>query len=420
MKLLNKGLLALTAVAMMALQTACTDEESALGIDLVDTATLYDGITDTIYADTAWTELEDSLLTSNYSFGIIGNYSDATFGKVSSWLYTQIALPPNTNDIAFDQSLVIDSVVMTLAKSQLFPDTSRTYNFHFEVMQLAEPLVSDTSFYAENTLPVDESKVFYNGTVVVGERDTVISFKLHPSFYSVIRRTATAEEFIQQTKGLRVRLTSAGDEGMVSIDFSSSNTSLRAFYHYTSGSDTTQGFYTFLLGAGTSHFTHFEHDYTGTLFNGHPRLPGTLRLYLEPMGGHQVRLSFDRAIRAFLEEHPWAVIHHAELLLSLSPESPAMHPDQILALGKQADGSDAYIDDLIDLYTLSGYDGTYHEEGNLYRMRVTQHLQGLLRQGEDRGLLLLLNSRRNAAQRAIFHGTLSEDKRPRIVFVYTE
>ncbi|MBR1549363.1 MAG: DUF4270 family protein [Bacteroidales bacterium] len=419
MKFINKGLLALTAVAMMAFQTACTDEESALGIDLVDTATLYDGLTDTLYADTAWTEYEDSLLTSNYSFGIIGNYTDATFGKVSSWLYTQIALPPNTNDIAFDNSLEIDSVVMTLAKSQLFPDTSRTYNFHIEVMQLAEPLLSDTSYYAENTLPVDASKVFFDGTVAVGERDTVISFKLDPAFYSVIRRTATAEEFIQQTKGLRVRLTGAGDEGMVSIDFSSSTTSLRAHYHYTNGTDTTLGFYTFLLGAGTAHFTHFEHDYTGTLFNGRPRLPGTLRLYLEPLGGHQVRLSFDRDIRAFREAHPWAVIHHAELVMSLSPESPAMHPDQILALGKQSDGTDAYIDDLIDLYTLSGYDGSYHEDGNYYRMRVTQHLQGLMRKGEDPGMLLLLNSRRNAAQRAVFYGTLS-DKRPRIIFVYTE
>ena len=64
MKFIDKGILALMAVAMMAFQTACTDEESALGIDLVDTTTLYDGMMDTIYADTAWTEYEDSLLTS--------------------------------------------------------------------------------------------------------------------------------------------------------------------------------------------------------------------------------------------------------------------------------------------------------------------------------------------------------------------
>ena len=421
MKIINKGLLALAAVALMAFQTACTDEESALGIDLVDTATLYNGQTDTLYADTAWTEYEDSLLTSNYSFGIIGNYHDVTFGKVSSWLYTQIALPPNTNDIAFDHSLVMDSVVLTLAKTQLFPDSSRTYNFHFEVVQLAEALKSDTSFYATSTLPVasQPSKVFFDGNVSVGERDSVISLKLRPSFYNVIYRTATAEEFIEQTKGLRVRITSEGDEGMVTIDFSSAATCLRAHYHYANGNDTTVGFYTFLLGAGTAHFTHFEHDYSGTLFNGRPKLPGTLRLFLEPMGGHQVRLSFNRDLQAFHEAHPWAVIHHAELIMPLAPESPALHPDQIITLGRLVDSTDAYIDDLIDLYTLTGYDGSYHEDGNYYRMRVTQHLQGLMRQGEDRGLLLLLNSQRNAAQRAIFNGTGTAN-RPRIIFVYSE
>jgi len=419
MKTINKGLLALTAMAMMVLPTACTDEESALGIDLVDTATLYNELTDTLYVDSAWTEYEDSLLTSNYSFGIIGNYTDATFGKVSSWLYTQIALPPNTNDISFDNSLVIDSVVLTLAKNQLFPDSSRVYNFHFEVKQLAQPLLSDTSFYAVNTLPVDESKVFYDGKVSVSEHDTVVRLKLKPTINSVIRRTATAEEFIEQTKGLRVCLTNAGDEGMVSIDFSSSTTGLRAHYHYVNGNDTTQGFYTFLLGAGTSHFTHFEHDYTGTLFANHNQLPGTLRLYLEPMGGHRIRMNFDHDLQSFRQKHPWAVIHHAELVMPLAPESPELHPDQILTLGKQTDGSDAYIDDLIDLYTLSGYDGTYHEDGNYYRMRVTQHIQGLLRQGKDPGLLLLLNSRRNAAQRAIFYGT-STSNQPHIIITYSE
>jgi hypothetical protein len=55
-------------------------------------------------------------------------------------------------------------------------------------------------------------------------------------------------------------------------------------------------------------------------------------------------------------------------------------------------------------------------------MRITQHLQGLLRQGTDRGNLLLLNSRRHAAPRAILYGNGIADttQRPRIVFIYSE
>lgn len=399
--------------------TSCMDEESALGISLADTSMLYHGKTDTLYADNAWTEREDSLLTSNYSFGILGNYTDPTFGKVSSVLYTQIALPANANNISFSDDLVIDSVVLTLTKNEIFPDTAGVYNFHFEVMQLAEALVSDTMFYATNSLPVNESAVFFNGNVTVTNADSLISLKLNSTINPVIHRTATAEEFIAQTKGLRIRLTSAGDEGLIGIDFSMATTCLRTYYHYASSDTTNSGFYTFLMGAGTSHFTHFEHDYSGTLFASGDKIPGTVRLYLEPMAGHQIRMSFNRDLQAFHAAHPWAVIHHAELIMPVAPESPTLWPDQILTLGHMEDSTDFYINDLTDLYTLSGYDGSHHEEGNYYRMRVTQHLQTLLRQGKDPGLLLLLNSRRHSAQRAIFNG-IGTTNRPRIVFVYSE
>ena len=411
--------LAIVLGMMIPLMTSCVDEESELGLSLVDTTMLYNGKADTLYADNAWTEYEDSLLTSNYSFGIIGNYTDPTFGKVSSELYTQIALPSNANNISLDSSLIIDSVILTLTKSQLFPDTGRVYNFHFEVKQLAEALISDTQFYAESTLPVDENAVFFDGNVRVSNRDTTIRLVLDTSIYSVLHQTATAEEFIKNTKGLRVKITTAGDEGLVSIDFSSSKTCLRAFYHYQYGTTTTQGYYTFLMGAGTSHFTHFEHSYSGTPFASGNKISGAMRLYLEPLAGQRIRMSFDNGIQTFSKAHPMAVIHHAELIMPLAPESPLLKPDQILTLGKQADNSDVYIDDLIDLHTLSGYDGTYHEDGNYYRMRITQHVQGLLREGKDRGILLLLNSRRHAAQRAIFNG-INTTNRPKIAIVYTE
>ena len=414
-----KTLLTIAAVALTATFTSCVDEESALGIGLADTTLLYNGQTDTLYADQAWTEFEDSLLTSNYSYGIIGNYSDNVFGKVSSVLYTQIALSANSTNISFGNELVIDSVVLSLTKSALFPDTGGVYNFHFEVKQLAEALVKDSLYYASSTLPVDENAVFFDDDVRVSMGDTIISLRLNPSFYPVIHRTATAEEFIEQTKGLRIRITDAGDAGMVSIDFSSATTCLRTYYHYTEGSSTSTGFYTFLMGAGTSHFTHFEHNYSGTVFASGDKVTGSFRLYLEPLGGQQIRMSFDRDLQAFHAAHPWAVIHHAEIILPLAPETPTLLPDQIITLGREGDSTDAYINDLIDLYTLSGYDGSYHEDGNYYRIRATQHVQGLLRQGNDPGFLFVLNSRRHSAQRAIFNG-LGTTNRPRIILVYSE
>ena len=78
---------------------SCNDDESDLGMNLVDQGTLYKGITDTIYATSAVTRFDDSLRTSDYSFGIIGNYGDLTFGSVTSSLFTQIALFSTDNSI---------------------------------------------------------------------------------------------------------------------------------------------------------------------------------------------------------------------------------------------------------------------------------------------------------------------------------
>lgn len=409
----------LFALFCLAPLVSCTDEESDLGIGLIDTTTLYEGFSDTLYADNAWSELEDSLQTSNLSFGIIGNYHDATFGKVSSTIYTQLALPANANDIAFD-SMVIDSVVLSFAKAQLFPDTSATYHFRFEVKQLAEAQLSDTTYYSFDELPVDEATLFFNHTVPVTYYDSVVSLKLDTSINSVIRRSATAEDFIAETKGLRIRILNSSDEGMVTVDFSSSNTCLKAYYHYVYDNDTITGVYTFLLGTGTSHFTHFSHDYSGTIFASGNPVPGTYRLYLDPMAGHRVRLKFDNAIQAFHAAHPWAVIHYAELLLPVAAEAlDTDQPEQLLTLGRDDNGKDWYIDDLINVHDLVGYDGTFHSDLGLYRIRVAQHLQGLLRLGHDPGFMIQISASRHAAQRTILNG-LSTTNKPRIAIVYSE
>ena len=89
-------------------------------------------------------------------------------------------------------------------------------------------------------------------------------------------------------------------------------------------------------------------------------------------------------------------------------------PDMLVAV-RQVDGMDTYINDLLS----SGIDGRYHADGNYYRMRVSQHLQGLLRDGGDAGMRLVLDSRRSSAANVVLAG--SQAANPiRIAFVYSE
>lgn len=394
----------------------CTDEESELGMNLVDGSTLYRGNLATLTADRALSVRDDSLLTSNYSYGIIGNYQDAVFGRVSATLYTQIALETNTTSINLADN-IIDSVVLTLVKDKTYPDTTDTYNFHFEVMQLAEALQTDSVYYSHDTLPVVATAKYFDQSITVTPTDTVLRLKLDNAIHTVLNQSGSSEEFVNATKGLRIRLTDAGDMGMLGINFAADSTCLTV-YHRFDANDDVDSKYSFRLGSGSAHFVNFKHDYTGSTTGGADSLDGSTVLYLEPMGGYNILISFDSAIRAFAEAHPTATLHHAEMLLPVA--SSTMLPDRVLAVDKQADGNEVYIDDLMmDIITMGRFDGTYDASRNCYRLRVTQHVQGMLREKADTGTLLVLNSRRSSAERVLLNG-LSNPDHIRIELTYSE
>ena len=410
-----KSFIFFAAVLAALLPTACTDDESGIGLSLIDPTTQYNGLHDTLYADFAYSLRDDSLLTSNYSFGIIGNYADASFGKVSSTLYTQIALATLDNSINLTEA-TFDSVVLSLWVDGLYPDTAVDYNFHFEVMQLAEPVLSDTTYFSFQSMPVNESRKFFDGNVTVHAHDSIVRLKLGGDIISVINQPADSkEEFIDKTKGLCIRIVADGDQGMLGIDFSNTLTRLSAYYNMY-GNDSNE--YKFEIGAGAAHFTHFEHDYTGTAF-GADSIGGAQRMYLEPLAGYNARIVFNNQLQAFHQAHPTATVHHAELLMPVDASATGLRPDRILALRKSENGNDNYINDLIDPYTLSGFDGKYDEARGCYRLRVTQHVQGMLRRGEDLGTLLVLNSRRSDAASTIINGHLAANP-IRIEIIFSE
>ena len=403
-------LAALALTAVMAI--ACADEESDLGLGLEDPSTLYSGCLDTLYASDACSLLDDSLMTTGYSFGIIGNYTDATYGTVSSVLYTQIALPPASSSIDFSQ-VTIDSVMLCLTTNGLYPDTAATYSFHFEVKQLAEAVHSDSLYYSTSQIPVDEGTTFFDGTVSVGPTDTVVRLRMDDAIRTVLAQQGTADEFIEATRGLRIRIVPDGDMGMMGINFAAVSTGLTTYYRYNT--DSLESQYTFIIGDGATHFTNFGHNYSGTVFASADSVGGAQRLYLEPMAGHRVVLNFDAAVRAFAEAHPRAAIHHAELQLQPDASADANRPERIIGMHKVG-GQDSYINDFL---TTSG-DGTYNTADGRYRLRVSQHLQGLLRDGTDHGIHLVLDARRSAAQRTVLCGTQNRSTAPRIVIVYSE
>lgn len=396
-----------TAALLLAICTlaACADEESDLGASLMGGSAIYNGKSCTMYADTAYSLRDDSLITAGNTKIVIGNYTDATFGTVSAEYYTQITLPSTNQNIDFGE-VAIDSVVLSLAIDSLFPDTSLTYNMHFEVMHLAEALSADSTYHSFCSVPVDAGGVLYSGTKQVTGCAGVVNLVLGGSINNILGLTANSDEFATLTKGLRIKIVAASsDDGMLAVDLSQTATRIRAHYRY--GDDTA--YYDFSISNGI-HFTHFAHNYSGTVVNGQKSVDGGSRLYLEPLAGYNAVVSFDRAIRVFREEHPLAVVHRAELVLPVATEAPAKLPQRLIATtGKR------YITD----YISAGVDGYYNSDNKYYRLRIPLHVQELLRSGFDNGTKLLIDSRSSVATRTILNGCNETDK-PRIELEYTE
>lgn len=422
MKFFAKRCFLLLAVATILLPMACTEKETDLGVNLNDPFTLYSGVRDTVDFS-AWTVYDDSLSASGYAAAVVGNYcvNDPNFGNVTAVAYSQIAAPKEGVRIA--DEVVFDSVVMTLVIDTVYPimPDSTPRPMHVKIMQLAQPLLGDTNYYTAQ--PLEESNsCFFDGTVVYYADS--LRLRMNENIYSVLRQTCSQADFLNIVKGVSIRLAPEDNNMLVTVDFSATNTRLTLYYHTPTAENLR---FEFVMNSEAAHAMYYHHDYSGTPLasfasNRRDSIPGTQKLYLEPLGGTMVRLHMNEFVTSFHKKHPNAVIHYAELILPVSSESDTSHPVRILALKCSTKGQSTYITDanvLVNNYTYSGFDGYYNREKQQYRLRVTRHLQELLREGHDYGTDLVIDGRRSSAFRTIINGT-EADKPIMIDFIYSE
>lgn len=417
-----KKLLFPLGLLLLLMPCACTEDESDLGVNLQDPFTLYNGIRDTAYV-TACTLYDDSLLTSGFTTGVFGNYSDATFGDVEAVLYSQISIPQDGVRIA--ESVQIDSVVMTLVIDTVFParTDSTPVPLHIVINQLAEALRSDSTYRSTDRL--EESSTCFFDSVVYFTVDS-LRLPLRPEVYPVLQRESPSPaDFIKQTKGFALHL-DRSDHKLVTVNLAATNTRITVYYR-NPDIDTNARQFTFIINGDAAHSMYFSHNYSGTplaLFaqNKSDTLSGSQQLYLEPLGGTRVRLSLQPFLNNFYAQHPTAVIHYAELLLPVYDTTDTQTPVRILAMKKGADGSLIYVTDanvLTNSYTYAGFDGYYDREKHHYRLRITRHLQELMRTGRDYGTELIIDARRSSGFRTVLNGS-DVDNPVRVDFVYTD
>lgn len=417
-------------VAVLFVAGSCTEKETDLGIELQDPNTFYDGVADTAYG-VAYTVYDDSLLTSGLSSVLLGCYSDNLFGNSEAVLFTQVA-SPNGEGVAFDSYCRIDSVVLSLAITEIYSSSpsSKSYrDLHFEVYQLAQGLMTDSAYYADDEIPVGDN-CFFNDVVRVEESDTmVVDLKLNSSILPLLNNQTylTAADFDQAMKGVRIRLVNDGTPQIATVNLAAAATRMTVYYAYENGEESVYRTYEFTIGHSATHFSQYKNHYIGALAtfnnNRNDSIDGSQYLYLSPMGGTNVKLDFNAFVQQFKNDHPFAIIHYAELLLPVADIAMDKKPDMLAALKCYSDGTVMNIPDMYDALTYQGFDGSYNAETGCYRLRITQHLQKMLRNGVDYGTLVILNGRRSSPAHTVLNGydpTATANRSLRIHFVYSE
>lgn len=409
-------------VLLFLLPAACTEKESDLGLDLQDPFSLYDGIRDTAYM-TGCTIFDDSLWTAGYQYGIFGDYEDDVFGSVTSVIYSQITIS-STTGINLTDDVIIDSVVMTLVIDSLYPvvPDSTPVPLHIIINQLEEPLRDSVyhASYSSQSLS-DNGVCFFDGTVTYIADS--IRLRMNEDIYPVLRQNCTTDEFAERVKGFSLKLAENSNR-MVTVDFTATNTRLTLYYH-TANVESLR--YIFVINADAGHSMYFNHDYTGKAIapianHTVDSIAGDQLLYLEPLGGTRVRLNLQPFLNSFRKAHPWAVVHYAELQLPVSDVDDTKRPLRLLAGRNHAQGPMTMVTDAdftVNPYTYGGFGGYYNKEKGYYRMRVTRHLQELLRSGVDYGTELYIDARRSTAYRTVLNGTATANP-VKVVFVYSE
>lgn len=420
---IKKLLLLPLGLLMMLAPCACTEEESDLGVNLQDPFTIYSGVRDTAYMS-ACTVLDDSLSVSGYTGAVIGNWEDTAFGSVSAVLYTQVAT--SKDGVRIPDSIIFDSVVMTLVIDTMRPvlPDSTLMQLHLTVRQLAEPLRGDSNYYSNQGLPLgtllfDNSVPYYTGT-------DSLRFNMGEAIYPILKKECSQAEFLEWSKGLAITLT---DNVMLSVNLAATNTRLTAYYRMNEA-DTAHRHFDFVINSEAAHSMYYRHEFGNAAHSPikplydrtQDSIDGKHRVYLEPLGGTRVRLNLQGWIDGFRKQHPTAVIHYAELVLPISDTTQTELPVRIMAMKKNGAGELVYVTDadvLTNQYTYAGFDGYYHKDRHCYRLRVTRHLQELMRSGQDYGTELVIDGRRSTPFSVALRG--SEGERCAMIdFVYTE
>lgn len=426
---------------------SCVDEDSMLGLGLVDQADLLNVKKYDKFDINAFLFHEgDSLKTSNYRYMTLGSYKDNEFGKVTTSIYTQISLSSTSINFDYYKDRAT-SIFLTMAYTGFFSkDTSiKAMDMNISVYEITQSFDDSAAYYSGSSLvstPIVSQtiRIAPKESVVVGN-DTLpaqLRLDLGHDFLEKIKNAGeftSNESFLNKFKGLYIKLTTTDENGMIAyFDMYSSNSGMMLYYK--DDNNKTQK-YNFVFDQASRRFTHVDYDFSSSQISQfsskrksskvsidcNDSIGNGSKMYIGALGISMAKLDIKDLIQWYKDStQKLGMFNQAMLILPVDADyisSVGVNniPSRIICYRKDSDGNLVYIH---DAYTSELYMGTYDAASKSYKMRITSHLQNYLNGNiPSSEIYLIPDSKTSSANRVVLNGPKHATKPAKIEIIYT-
>lgn len=222
----------------------------------------------------------DSLITSNQSRILIGNYTDPILGKVKSESYFELnpasyTLGTSSSDTE-STNYVYDSIAVILKYDRYYyGDTTKvqTINIH-QLTQKVKPDTDNTSFYNNSTLTYNSenigAKSFYPKPIGKDSVNIAISNTFGKNLFDKLKtnQITNSDEFNDYFKGIVIKSASTNSANV--IGFNTSTSVLRLYYKEQYSNSETTLTKDFSITDTNKQFNTISLDKTGTIIQNLP------------------------------------------------------------------------------------------------------------------------------------------------------
>lgn len=422
-----RGALMLSAAffCLALVATSCKKKKSPIGEEALPPGSVLSSSGVDTFQLLTYTIEEDSTVSMDPRFNLLGSYNDPVFGTVDASFYTQLTVEGFNPD--FPASYTVDSIVMAFEYGGYYGEISEQT---FEVYEITDVLTRDSSYLSSSSATTNPTNlVAGTGQIlpdpltdaIVGE-DTLnpqLRIPLDTSFGSYLMNLAAgspdSETFLDGFKGLHFKVQNGMQSPGVGtiLYLATTNPASKMTVYYTDDDTGDSLEFDFLVSGSLVDFNHIDIVNTGT------DVQMVLDDSTEGQDQYYAQTFKSRAKIDFpsLNDIPKdVIIHEATLEIPIDYyQGGDFYPSSVVTVS-----SELFEDD--DRRYLISDNINFNDQKRAYVINLRTYVQNILK-GEivNNGIIISPKVYNSTTERIIFNGPESVNKKqPKLNVVYTK